>query len=372
MSCAPRLEIDLSKIYHNTSKLVEWLKAEGIAVTGVTKAFLGDPQIARVMLQAGVGSLGDSRIENIERMRQSGITGRIMLIRSPMLSQVKRVVASVNLSVNTEMEVLLALSNAATIAGKTHEVLLMVELGDLREGIMPADLENMVQKTCGLQNIKLMGIGANLACRSGISPDETNMGQLSQLADRTEASLRTSLPVVSGGNSSNLNWLFNGGKVGRINHLRLGESILLGREALQRRPIDGLYQDAIRLCGEVIECKIKPTKPWGTIGQSAFNGIPAMGSRTSQQQTILALGVQDIDPDGLEAPQGFRVLDASSDHLVIDTGNRKLAIGAEVRFQLSYSALLRAMTSPHVEKTFTNTGAVSQPPPYPGLIPIAA
>ena len=98
------------------------------------------------MLQAGVGSLGDFWIENIERMRQSGIAGRIMLIRSPMLSQVKRVVASADLSVNTEIEVLLALSHAATIAGKTHEVLLMVELGDLREGIMPADLENMVQK----------------------------------------------------------------------------------------------------------------------------------------------------------------------------------------------------------------------------------
>ena len=77
-------------------------------------------------------------------------------------------------------------------------------------------------------------------------------------------------------------------------------------------------------------------------------------------------------PDGLEAPQGFRILDASSDHLIIDTGNKKLAIGAEVPFQLNYSALLRAMTSPHVEKTFTGANAVSQPPPHPGLVPIAA
>lgn len=368
----PRLEIDLGKIYHNSLKLVEWMKAEGICVSGVTKAFLGEPKIARVILQAGVEALGDSRIENIERMRHAGITSRIMLIRSPMLSQVKRVVASADLSVNTEMETLLALSQAAILAGKTHEVLLMVELGDLREGIMPADLENMVQRTISLPNIKLMGIGANLACRSGISPDQTNMGQLSQLAGGIEASLRITLPIVSGGNSSNLNWVFKGRNIGRINHLRLGESILLGREPLQRKPIDGLYLDAIRLFGEVIESKIKPMKPWGTLAQSAFDRNPTTGSRTAQLQTILAIGVQDVDPDGLVAPQGFSVLNASSDHLIINTGNKKLAIGEEVRFQLNYSALLRAMTSPHVEKTFTNSDVISQTPLYPGSLPIAA
>jgi len=369
---APRLEIDLDKIFHNASKLVTLLKKDGISVTGITKACLGDPQIARVILRAGVESLGDSRIENIELMRQSGITDRIMLTRSPMLSQAKRVVASANISVNTENEVLSALSNAALAAGKTHEVLLMIELGDLREGILPADLQEIVQRTNSLPNIKLIGLGANLACRSGVGPDDRNMAQLSELVDLAEIDLGRRLSMVSGGNSSNLKWVFRGEKIGRVNNQRLGESILLGREALRRKPIDGLHLDAICLVAEVIENKIKPTKPWGAIAQSAFNGIPTMGSKSNIRQAILAIGVQDIDSKGIEAPQGLRVLDASSDHLMIDLGNKKLAIGEEVRFQLNYSALLRAMTSPHVEKTFTGANIILQPPLHPGSLPIAA
>lgn len=48
---------------------------------------------------------------------------------------------------------------------------------------------------------------------------------------------------------------------------------------------------------------------------------------------------------------GVRILGASSDHLwVAATGG--FPIGAEVRFTPNYSALLPAMTSPFVDKTF--------------------
>jgi predicted amino acid racemase len=66
---APRLEIDLGKIYHNACTLVERLASRGISVTGVTKATLGSPEIAATLLQAGVGALGDSRIENLGHPR---------------------------------------------------------------------------------------------------------------------------------------------------------------------------------------------------------------------------------------------------------------------------------------------------------------
>ncbi len=357
----PRLQIDLNKIFDNASMLVQRLKADGITVTGVTKAFLGAPQIAQTLLRAGVTFLGDSRIENIEKMRQAGITEPMMLIRSPMISQAARVVASANLSVNTEMAVLSALSTAAQMARKTHEVMLMVELGDLREGIMPQDVERIVQEVRDLPNIKFMGLGANLACRNGVVPDNRNMAELSALANRIAHTSGSCLPIVSGGNSSNLEWVFTGGTIGSINNLRLGESILLGREPLHREPIPGLHTDAISLVAEVIESKTKPSKPWGTIAQSAFNDIASTCARPEINQAVLAIGRQDVDPDGLRPPIGFEILDTSSDHLILNAGDEKPSVGSEIAFQLNYSALLRAMTSPHVSKTFVQNATISHP-----------
>ena len=347
---APRLEVDLDKIHHNASTLVTRLAARGISVTAVTKASLGSPQIARTMLRAGVSMIGDSRMENIEAMRRAGISAPMMLIRAPMISDVHRVVRYADLSLNSELDVIRQLSCAAKAAGTTHGVVLMVELGDLREGIMPADLEHTAGLVLGMPNIELQGIGANLACHCGVSPDTRNMDQLSALARSVEAAFGVTLDIVTGGNSANLNWAFSGADSGRINNLRLGESILLGCEPLHRQPIDGLYTDAITLVAEVIESKIKPSKPWGEIAQTAFGEKAPPADRGNIAQAILAIGRQDVDPDDLRSPMGIDIIDASSDHLIIDCGHRPLPVGAEVRFQLNYSAMVRTMTSPFVTK----------------------
>ena len=347
---APRLEIDLGKIEHNARALVGRLSARGIAVTGVTKATLGSPEIAQAMLRGGVVRLADSRIENIEALRRAGVSASMTLIRSPMLSQVDRVVAHADVSFNTEFEVLGRLSSVAMQAGKSHGVVLMVELGDLREGILPADLEHFVSEALCLPNIALKGIGANLACRSGVVPGRENMAELSALADSIDATYGLELEIVSGGNSANLGWEFGSTKMGRINDLRLGEALLLGCDPLTRQPIEGLDTDAITLTAEVIEAKLKPSLPWGEIGQSAFGEPPPATDRGPVWQTILALGRQDVDPEGLHPPTGMKVLEASSDHLIVDIGPRRLPVGGEVSFQLNYSALLRAMTSPFVTK----------------------
>jgi len=347
---APRLEIDLDKIHHNARMLVELLAGRGIAVTGVTKAALGSPEIAGALLRAGVSALGDSRIENIEAMRRAHVPASMILIRSPMPSQADRVVAHADVSFNTELDVIRRLSSAAREARRTHGIVLMVELGDLREGIMPGDLDATVRETLRLPNIALRGIGTNLACRSGVSPGAGNMSQLTALAESIEATFGLSLEIVSGGNSANLDWASSGADTGRINDLRLGESILLGRETLNRRPIDGLYTDAMTLVAEVIESKVKPSLPWGDIAQTAFGEEPPAIDRGDVTQTILAIGRQDTDAAGLRPPPGIEILGASSDHLVTDSGRCRLTAGAEIRFQLDYSALLRSMTSPFVAK----------------------
>jgi predicted amino acid racemase len=351
MMAAPRLEIDLTKIFHNARTLIERLASRGIAVTGVTKATLGSTEVADVLLRAGVNALGESRIENIEALRRGHATAPIYLIRSPMLSQVERVVAHADVSFNSEIEVIRSLSHAAEKRGRSHGVVLMVELGDLREGIMPDDLLETVRETLQLPNINFKGIGTNLACRCGVSPDDKNMAVLSALADSIEATFDHKVEIVSGGNSANLRWVLSGQETGRINDLRLGEAILLGCETLQRQPIDGLHTDAMTLFAEVIEAKLKPSLPSGKIEQAAFGPAPELTDRGEVRQMILALGRQDIDPEGLRPPSGYTVMGASSDHLILESVSADLPVGAEVPFQLNYSALVRAMTSPFISKS---------------------
>ena len=353
---APRLEIRLDRIRHNAATLVERLGRRGIAVTGVTKATLGSPAVARELLGVGIESIGDSRIENIEGMIRAGVPGPISLLRSPMLSEANRVVASAHVSLNTELDVLARLSSCAHSQGRLHGVVLMVELGDLREGILPCDLEDAVGRTLGFPGLTLRGIGTNLACQSGVAPDQEKMDELSSLATSLETTFGVVFDIVSGGNSANLEWALGPNDVGRVNNLRLGESILLGRELLHRRAVDGLHTDAVTLVAEVIESKVKPSKPWGDIHQTAFGAVEPSPDRGSSVRAILAVGVQDVDPSGLVPPDGVTILGASSDHLVVDTGTCRLRVGSELRFGVDYSALLRAMTSPFVAKMLDDGG----------------
>jgi len=363
---APRLEVRLDRLHHNAATLTTRLAARGIDVTAVTKATLGDPTVARELIAAGVRTLADSRITSIERLRASGIHHPMLLLRSPMLSETDRVVTVATASCNTEPVVLQSLHDAAGRHGVRHGIILMVELGDLREGIMPVDLPAVAALTMELTNLHLVGIGTNLACQSGVEPDHRNMADLSALATALEQEIGIRLATVSGGNSANLNWVDAADDVRRVNDLRLGEAILLGREPLHRAPIDGLHLDVFTLVAEVIEAKRKPAEPWGSRSQSAFGttvgeSIPAPATGTAPTSyaasdasfadswyAILAIGRQDIDPDGVTWPEGIHYLGASSDHLVVTTATDTLAVGDEVRLGLNYSALLRASTSPFV------------------------
>jgi ornithine racemase len=346
-----RLEIDLDKIGHNVAQLVERAATHDISVAGVTKAMLGEPHLAHALGAAGVTSLADSRIDNIERMRAAGIDHPMLLLRSPVPSQIDRVVRAGLTSVNTETQVLDALASSARTQGHVHNVMLMVELDDLREGVMPAQLSETVQHVLRHPSLRLQGIGANLACRNGIEPSPANMAELSQIVETVEADFGIEIEVVSGGTSANLDWAFGPTSKGRINNLRLGESILLGREPLHRRPVAGLYTDTMALIAEVIESKRKPTKPWGRPGQNSFGETPHVVDRGEIWQTILAVGRQDVDPEDLTAPAGVDILAASSDHLVVESGEQ-MSPGDEISFEPGYSALLRSMTSPFVPKTF--------------------
>jgi ornithine racemase len=345
-----RIETDLDKVEQNTRILVDRLASRRIRVTGITKAVLGSPGVGAAMLRGGACGLGDSRVPNLARLAGLDRPPSRTLIRSPMLSQVARVVDVADVSLNTESAVLAALNQVASQQKQTHAVVLMVELGDLREGIAIDDIYDAVRAVLDHSSLRLVGLGANLACQNGVIPDDRNMGILSALADEIEALHGISLDVVSGGNSANVTWALHTGDVGRVDELRLGEAILLGVDPLYRTPIPGLHTDAFTLTAEVIEVAMKPAQPWGDRAQAAFGEAPARTGSKTVHQAILALGRQDVDPDGLQPPEGITFLGMSSDHLVVDLGDHQVAVGDEIDFGVGYGALVRAMTSPFVIK----------------------
>jgi len=269
-----------------------------------------------------------------------------------MPSEVERVVEFADVSLNTEVSVIRLLAEHAVKRGKTHRIVLMVELGDLREGILPSDVEPIVAEVLGLQGIKLIGLGTNLACFGGVRPTEAKMQALSAIAGNLQQKHAITFEIVSGGNSANYQWLVSTPDVGLVNHLRIGEAILLGVDTLTQEPHPGLYTDAFTLVAEVIEFKSKPSRPYGEIAQNAFGHVPIFEDNGNIKRAILALGKQDVDVAGLRPRIEADVLGASSDHLVLDVREPGLEVGDQVRFDVGYGALLRTMTSPYVEKVY--------------------
>lgn len=353
----PRIEIALSQIRHNARMLCELYDRQGISLMGVSKAILGDPSIAEAMIQGGVKFVADSRIENIQKMKNAGISTQFVLLRTA-LSQAESVIRNVDISLNTELETVKELSYYANIHNKIHQIIIMVELGDLREGILPCDLSQFIKTTLDLPQIKVLGIGCNLACYGGIKPNNQKMRELSELADTIEKEFQIDLEIISGGNSANYEWYQSAQKVGRINNLRLGESILLGCEAINRKAIPGLYTNAFKLIAEVIESKEKPSLPFGEICQNAFGIVPTFLDRGIRRRVIIALGRQDVLISGLRPSKDLEILGSSSDHIVLDSNNYDLKVGSEVKFNLDYGGLLSAMTSPFIKKQFINLSAL--------------
>jgi predicted amino acid racemase len=347
----PRIEISLPQIRDNARMLSELYGQKGISIMGVSKAVLGEPSIVKAMIQGGARFIADSRIENIEKMKAAGITTQFVLLRTP-LSQAESVVRSADISLNTEIETLKKLSYYAKVVNKNHQVIVMVELGDLREGVLPLDLSEFIRQANSLSHIKIVGIGCNLACYGGVKPADKNMHELSELFDIIEKEFHLGLTIISGGNSANYEWYRSTKDVGKINNFRLGESILLGLETVNRKTIPGLHTDAFKLVAEVIESKKKPSLPFGEIGQDAFGNVPVFQDKGIHQRVIIALGKQDILVSSLKPNNNLEILGSSSDHIILNCKNNILKVGDEVNFTLDYGGLLAAMTSPFIKKHF--------------------
>ena len=346
---SPRIEVDLRKMRHNAETVVGRLKERGIRVTGVTKAVCGHPAIAQAMLDGGCTGLAEARLSNVRRLRKADINCPITMIRTPMLSQVDEVVQLCEASYNTEILVIAGLAAAAIRKKRVHDIILMVEMGDLREGILRGNVGAIAQQVMNMPGVALKGIAANFACLSGIAPTAAKMAALSSLSNEIEGQCGPYMETVSGGNSANLPWALGKQPIGRVNDLRLGEAILLGVDPITGEQIDGMSTDAFTLIAEVIETDAEPTPPSIALVNPDLAKLRLVSNDAGARRLILALGQQDTDIQGLTMPPGTTLIGATSDHLVVGTHLSTLRVGTEMKFQMNYNGLMRAMAAPDIE-----------------------
>lgn len=352
----PKINIDLEKLKYNTKLICDKCKENGIEIAAVTKAFCGNPDISKAYIDGGAKYLADSRIENLKKQKDLPVE-KIML-RLPMISHVKEVVKYADISLNSEVETIIALNEAVESLNKTHKVIVMVDLGDLREGFFDNEkLEKALLRLKELKNIKIIGVGTNLTCYGGIIPSETNLGKLVEYERIIEDILDTNLEIISGGNSSSIYLLENNRAPKEINNLRLGEALLLGRESAYGKNIKGIFQDVFQLVAEVIEIKDKPTVPIGKIGMDAFGNTPEFEDKGVRRRAILAIGRQDIGNNNIHPlDKQTKIIGASSDHLILDITDSNISykVGDEITFDVEYGSLLSLMTSQYVYKNIIN------------------
>lgn len=350
----PRIIINLSHITENVKTVVRLCAEHGIRLVGVTKVFRGDAKIAQSYLDGGLEMLGDSRIGNLSKL--AGLSAEKWLIRPPMLSETADLVRYADASLNSELVTIQAIDREAGRCGKTHKIILMVDLGDIREGYTDYDeLLEVAKQVERMKNTELYGIGTNLTCFSFVQSDELKMQTLADLRRRVEETIGRPLGIVSGGNSAAIDLMLRGGIVSEIDSLRLGESLLFGKERAKYTYLPGTYKDTFTLECEIVELKEKPSLPWGEIGVDSYGNRPKFTDRGIRQKAVCALGKQDFDPEtSVPLDAGIKILGASSDHLMLDVteSEKEYRVGDIIGLQLGYFSTMRAFTSAYVEKIY--------------------
>jgi predicted amino acid racemase len=352
----PLLRVRIDRIRENARAVVDRCAASGIRVVGVAKGICGEPRVARAMAEGGCVALGDSRLDNLERLREARIGVPLHLIRIPMEEEISRAARIADLVLISDVRALRALDEAADREGRRIGVTLMMDMGDLREGFWPDEenLRGLAELLPRLKSVEPVGVGVNLGCFGGVLASPENLGRLVAIRDELASRTGLSLPVVSGGATLSLVLLERGEMPPGVNELRVGEAILLGTDVTGTRDIPWLRQDTMLFEAQVVEERRKPSVPVGRVGADAFGNVPVFEDRGIRRRAIVAAGRQDVRPEGLTPlDPGVRVLGASSDHLILDVEEApRVRWGSLVTFQPSYGAMLAAATSSYVLKEY--------------------
>lgn len=356
----PRVEINLQYLKENVAEIVRRCGEFGIDIAGVIKGTTGIPECAKMFEEGGAKIIASSRLEQIEDARDYGIDLPYLLLRVPMMTELPEVVRLTDISLNSEIKVLKALNEEAGKQGKKHKVILMADLGDLREGFWDKDEMVSVAVTVEneLANLELAGVGTNLGCYGSIEATSDKLDELVAIAENIEAKIGRTLEYISGGATTSLPRIINNDMPKRINLLRVGEGILLARDldVFYGYDMSFMHQDVYTLKAEVIEVKDKPSHPVGKISIDAFGHTPEYVDRGIRKRALLGIGKVDYGSIDEIFPKdkGIEVIGASSDHTILDIedAERNLEPGDIVSFGINYASIVYLTNCRNVQMVF--------------------
>ncbi len=356
----PILEINLNKIADNTKYLVDLCNKNNISIAGVIKGVNADEEVVNVLADGGCKYLASSRIEQLTDLKGKNIEKETMLIRMPMKHEIKEVVKHIDISLNSEINTINLLEKECKKQKKEHKIILMVDLGDLREGFF--NKEELIDITLYIENnleyVKLYGIGTNLSCYGSIKPSHENLSYLCEIAQDIEDKIGRKLDIISGGSTTSLPLLFDNKMPSKINNLRIGEALIIGRDLIDYwgYDLDKMHKDTMILKAEVIEIKEKPTYPIGEMFLDAFGNKPVYEDKGIRKRAILAVGKQDFvnDRDLVPLDENIEIVGSSSDHLIVDIQDSEtnFQVGDIMSFGMFYSNALYLTSSKYVNKHY--------------------
>lgn len=355
-----RLKVHINRLIENIETITEFMNKHGKQWSLVVKVLGTDKAVLARILQhpaiLGTHSIAVSQWKSLKMVKELNPSLRTMFIKPPSTKNVKEVVAYADISLNTNFTTIQALNEEAKRQDKIHQAIVMIEMGELREGIKREGLIPFYKKIFKLSNLDVVGIGTNLGCMYGIQPTYDKLIQLVLYEQLIEAKFKRNLELVSGASSITMPILERGKVPAGINHFRIGEAAFLGTSPLDNKPILGLNTGAFTFEANIVELYKKSNVPDGTITDAAVGHTPDDPDVEEESQSFKAImdfGVLDVDAEHLvpEDPD-IRFFGNSSDLTVYDLGDnpRGYKTGDVMRFELKYMAVAKLMYSRFVEK----------------------
>ena len=353
----PVLDVNLDAMRTNAQVFCDLCEKNNIAVAGIVKFSDCDLQVAKAYRDGGCAQLGVSRAKHLQALKETFPNTETLLTRSPTRGDMENCARYADLTLIADADVLTALNAEAAKWGTCPGIILMLDVGDLREGVdnIP-ELVTMAKLCEGLPNLRLRGVGTNLACMNGVLPSYENLSFLVEGAEAVEAAIGRQLDIISGGSSINLLLLKDGvsSMPPRINHLRIGGSIANPMNIRTNRGVTfpGLREDTITLTAEIIEIHEKASAPTQCSTKNWAGETVVREDRGRRMRAILALGSQDISTASTLIPveAGVEIVGCSSDHTIVDVTEcaRTLRSGDTLTFQVRYANMLYAFSGDHV------------------------
>ncbi len=350
------LKLYREKLQHNYHFLNQKFSDNNIDWGVVSKMFCGNQLYLKELVALGVTEIHDSRISNLKTIKKLNPEIQTVYIKPPAERNIPQVVEYADVSFNTELATIGKLSEEAIKQGKTHKVLIMIEMGDLREGVMGDDLLTFYGKIFELPNIEIVGIGTNLNCLFGVMPSPDKLVQLSLYKQLIEVSFDKKIPWISGGTSVTLPLLLTKQLPKAINHFRIGETLYFGVNLVSEDTIPGMKDNVIELFCQIIELSEKPMVPTGELAANPSGEMLEINEADfgkTSYRAIIDVGLLDVSPEFLIPQQeNISITGASSDMLVVDLGTNEqgFAVGDILSFSLLYMGALALMNSDYIEK----------------------